>query len=372
MQIELPIINNYPIGSFEELRGILYEDQHADCIAENEGILDNLIDSIKPSESYSYEVCQKVYNEYLDYFGDEFDAEFVGASDTDNFVLVVDVAEDTLKDCIQRVNGLQVWDSIKEYFITDNVDNYEPFSYINSEVEDELEADRVEFTDITKVSKFELGLVYLANLIENFGEGITTYRAFCESFIEAYEEWGDCALNFMLQWGDLTEFNEIVERLASKYDVNEDVFVPDNAWDIFDYIRDNELIKKDNEMKESYDLITRLRKLTEDFSPQAFNYMKKEYGLTDDDIKKEYDAKNAIDTALKTGVSIYDQAVDRMNPEDIDHHETDLYLRKNNISTDIINNWEYKNQVTTFRSNIEPYDIWYEIPFGYPYIKVGY
>lgn len=48
--------------------------------------------------------------------------------------------------------------------------------------------------------------------------------------------------------------------------------------------------------------------------------------------------------------------------ENIDHHESDLYVIKNDISTKIINNYKFKNNVTTFKSDGQK---WYDIPFAY-------
>ena len=63
-------------------------------------------------------------------------------------------------------------------------------------------------------------------------------------------------------------------------------------------------------------------------------------------------------------MTIYEKAVEQMQAKDIDNHCSDLYLRKNEISTKLVNEYEFKNQVTTFRDNID-HDIWYEIPFQY-------
>ena len=52
----------------------------------------------------------------------------------------------------------------------------------------------------------------------------------------------------------------------------------------------------------------------------------------------------------------------------IDHHESDLYVPVNDVTTAIIARYDYKDNVTKFRSSIEPHDMWYDIPFAYqPY-----
>lgn len=65
-----------------------------------------------------------------------------------------------------------------------------------------------------------------------------------------------------------------------------------------------------------------------------------------------------------TCTELYKKAVETMEARDIDHHYSDLYLKVNNISRDLINNYEYKNQVKTFIDNID-HVLWYEVPFAY-------
>ena len=53
-----------------------------------------------------------------------------------------------------------------------------------------------------------------------------------------------------------------------------------------------------------------------------------------------------------------------MDIQDIDTHESDLYVLKNEISTYFVKNiYEFPENVTTFKDNIDG-NIWYEIPFG--------
>lgn len=58
------------------------------------------------------------------------------------------------------------------------------------------------------------------------------------------------------------------------------------------------------------------------------------------------------------------QAQGQMLPQDIDHHASDLYLRKNAISDKLVAEYEYKSQVKTFSDNID-HVLWYEIPFAW-------
>ena len=71
------------------------------------------------------------------------------------------------------------------------------------------------------------------------------------------------------------------------------------------------------------------------------------------------------DAEIEPG-DFYGIAMKELPAEDIDHHESDLYIRKTPKSTELINRLKYKDaNVSTFRSNIEPHDIWYDLPFCY-------
>lgn len=64
---------------------------------------------------------------------------------------------------------------------------------------------------------------------------------------------------------------------------------------------------------------------------------------------------------------IYEKAIEILPSKDIDHHESDLYLRKTVKSEKLINEYEFRNLVSVFRDNIDHVS-WYEIPFAYsPY-----
>ena len=64
--------------------------------------------------------------------------------------------------------------------------------------------------------------------------------------------------------------------------------------------------------------------------------------------------------------NIYEIAVQTLPAEDIDHHYSDLYIRKTPESTAMLKKMRYRNSglLTTFRSQIDG-DIWYELPFCY-------
>ena len=62
---------------------------------------------------------------------------------------------------------------------------------------------------------------------------------------------------------------------------------------------------------------------------------------------------------------IADVARQFMKPEDIDHHDTDLYLKVNEISEQIVHNIVDTVRVEIFISNIEPHVPWYDIWWAY-------
>lgn len=65
---------------------------------------------------------------------------------------------------------------------------------------------------------------------------------------------------------------------------------------------------------------------------------------------------------------LYLKALETMEPEQIDHHESDLYIMVTPESKKLISDYEYKFNVETFVSAIAPHVLWYDIPFAYsPY-----
>ena len=74
--------------------------------------------------------------------------------------------------------------------------------------------------------------------------------------------------------------------------------------------------------------------------------------------------------------TLYERLVKVMKPWDIDHHESDLYVRVTHESKRIVQ--EYADELydemgvdfefSTFYSNINPHELWYDLPFEYtPY-----
>lgn len=62
--------------------------------------------------------------------------------------------------------------------------------------------------------------------------------------------------------------------------------------------------------------------------------------------------------------SIYQQMVEVLPSEKISNHESDLYVEISAQSKEIVDNYEFKNNVTTFISQIKKTP-WYCIPFAY-------
>lgn len=60
----------------------------------------------------------------------------------------------------------------------------------------------------------------------------------------------------------------------------------------------------------------------------------------------------------------YKVAIKELPAEDIDHHESDLYIRKTPKSTELIKKLTTDSLLSTFRDQIDN-DIWYELPFCY-------
>lgn len=73
---------------------------------------------------------------------------------------------------------------------------------------------------------------------------------------------------------------------------------------------------------------------------------------------------------LKNGATItpgevYEIAAANMDPEHIDHHASDLYLKVNSASSIIVGALDNRAFLSTFYSNVEPRELWYELPFCY-------
>jgi len=56
-----------------------------------------------------------------------------------------------------------------------------------------------------------------------------------------------------------------------------------------------------------------------------------------------------------------------VSKNDIDHHRTDLYVKKTELSTHVISQYEYQNNVTEFVNAQDALgkERWYDIPFAW-------
>lgn len=66
---------------------------------------------------------------------------------------------------------------------------------------------------------------------------------------------------------------------------------------------------------------------------------------------------------IKAG-DLYEKAAEAMPPEQIAHWCSDLYLKVTPYSKELIENYEFKNQVRVFQDEITKTP-WYDIPFAY-------
>lgn len=62
--------------------------------------------------------------------------------------------------------------------------------------------------------------------------------------------------------------------------------------------------------------------------------------------------------------TLYEKAVETMNPEDISNHESDLYLKVTPESETLVSDYEFKRNVKRFTSNID-HSVWFDIPFAF-------
>lgn len=63
-------------------------------------------------------------------------------------------------------------------------------------------------------------------------------------------------------------------------------------------------------------------------------------------------------------VEAYEIATANMDPEHIEHHESDLYLLVNSASSLIVGALDNRALLSVFRSQIDN-KLWYELPFCY-------
>lgn len=61
---------------------------------------------------------------------------------------------------------------------------------------------------------------------------------------------------------------------------------------------------------------------------------------------------------------IYAAALRVLPASDIDHHETDLYLKVSEASAALVAGYDFRGNVEKFRSPLDGC-LWYDIPFAY-------
>lgn len=66
---------------------------------------------------------------------------------------------------------------------------------------------------------------------------------------------------------------------------------------------------------------------------------------------------------------LYAAMMDATTPGERDHHASDLYIKVTPATMRIIDRYEYRHDVTTFRDQTDPRRaLWYDVPFAYlPY-----
>ena len=63
-------------------------------------------------------------------------------------------------------------------------------------------------------------------------------------------------------------------------------------------------------------------------------------------------------------MDIYTKAVELMQGNEIDHHQSDLYLKVTPVSQELVKNYEFKSNVKRFYCRLDK-SSWFDIPFGY-------
>lgn len=101
--------------------------------------------------------------------------------------------------------------------------------------------------------------------------------------------------------------------------------------------------------------------------PLAFEEAERLFGVDAEKLQEEYDRRHDSLKSEKIMPSeIYEVAKSKLPSEDIDHHDSDLYIKVTPESKKLIEKLEYKNSgmLTTFKD--DEGTVWYELPFCYP------
>lgn len=316
--------------------------------------------------------------------------EPVGKLNNDNELIEVEVTS-SFFDILDEVNILEEQDKLKKFLINQSylpIDTYDVNDFFselfNTDTEDsdtedsdtnaedtidsEIKQELLSF-DAENIDPCIIGGILLYSASKNFGN--TTDLGVLVSDISA------AAYDVFVSdggWANYMDDSKLIEALNETFKFSSPIkflseledykVTKDDSGDITYEYRGESPGQLHLNLESLRALKTRLLSLLEDFSADAFNYMKKEYGLSDQSVKDEFNAKNQIDNSIEDDEDIYYQAVQRMAPDEVDHHESDLYLKQTPISNELIAKYPYKSNVTTFRSQIDN-SIWFEIPFAY-------
>lgn len=226
---------------------------------------------------------------------------------------------------------------------------------VNGELEDEINSETTALT-IDDLSSEAVGLILAFIAFDN-----SSYTNVDDFFNELANDTSN-----YFTWSDYYDFGLLVDALNAEFKFEPELTDKTVFQNIEHYVKDEntgKYVMSIPKFETFKDVGKYLKVFLEDFSMDAFNYMKKEHGLSDDDIKNEFAAKNNIDTVADEK-GVYYQALQKMAPNEIDHHGTDLYIKKTPVSDEIVANYEYKGNVQIFRDQIDN-ELWYEFPFEY-------
>ena len=168
------------------------------------------------------------------------------------------------------------------------------------------------------------------------------------------------------------EFSKQYKRI---YDCEDNLNGYDDAINTFD-----EKMKNDKEFNEMVNDFVSYHEdfISSDREAAAFMFALVDLGVIDNpnkwwtikywdnNVHKEGYRRTAKRESVETisPAEIYDIAVKELPKEDIDHHESDLYIRVTPESKRLISRLQPKSLLSTFIDNID-HDEWYELPFCY-------
>lgn len=151
-----------------------------------------------------------------------------------------------------------------------------------------------------------------------------------------------------------------------------DVLELDEQWKPLDAEEDSNSLEEALLFVE--ELISNDNNNEHDSYPLAFEEAEHLFGIDADKLQEEYDKRHSLlNKASKKVTSdkimpsdIYEIAVEKLPSEDIDHHNSDLYIKVTPESKKLIEMLEYKDSgmLTIFKDSEGM--TWYDLPFCYP------